>query len=457
MLKKSHTCLIILFLLIFCNTRLLTQEKAIVDQVVAVVGNSIILKSDIYNHKMQYEAQGIDLGSDPFCEVLEESLYQKLLYSQAMIDSIEVSDDHIEMVLDRRLRYFIREIGSREKLEAYYGKTIAELKDEFRDIVREQELSKAMETKITNNVRVTPSEVKRYFNNLSEEDIPVVESQIQLGQIVKIPPVREEEIQDVKRRLNEFRERILKGESFSTLAIMYSEDPGSARRGGELGFVSRGELYHDFEAVAFNLRPGEVSEIFETKAGYHIAQMIERRGELVNVRHLLLRPKVSPYDVQKTKNKLDSIRNLITNDEITFGKAAEKFSDDPSRINEGIMVNPQTGTTKFKPDELEPNLFFVVDRMEPGDVSRPTAMYTDDGREGYRLIYLKEHTEPRKANLEDNYDFINRLALEEKKNKKIEQWVQDKIESIYLHIIEDYIHCDFSYEWMKNSKTTGME
>lgn len=455
MLKNIKFILITLLLILICGNTIFARDKVVIDQVIAVVGNSIILKSDLYNHKMQYEAQGIDLGPDPFCEVLEEALYQKLLYNQAIIDTVEVSDDHVEMVLDRRIRYFVQQIGSREELEDYYGRTIAEIKDDFRDIVREQELSQAMESQITKNVRVTPSEVKRYFNNLSEDEIPVVESRIQLGQIVKIPPISEEETRDVKRRLNEFRDRILRGESFSTLAIMYSEDPGSARRGGELGFMGRGELYHDFEAVAFNLKPGEVSEVFQTQAGYHIAQKIERRGEQVNVRHLLLRPKVSPYDVKKTENNLDSIRKLILDNEMSFAQAAEKFSHDPGRINQGIMINPHTGSTWFKPDELDPNLFFALNRLEPGDVSRPMAMITDEGKEAYRLLYLKEHTEPKKANLKDNYDYIRQLALQEKKKDRIEKWIKEKTDSIYLHVIEDYKNCSFSYEWIKDHITTG--
>ncbi len=453
--KKIKIFPVILLLTLTTANTVIATDKAIVDRIVAVVGNSIILKSDLYNHKLQYEAQGIDLGPEPYCTVLEEALYQKLLYNQAVIDTVEISDDHVEMVLDRRLRYFIQQIGSREELEDYYGKSVSEIKDDFRDIVREQELSQAMESKITRNVRVTPSEVKRYFNDLPDDQIPVVESRMRIAHIVKEPAVSEEEIADVKRRLNEFRDRILRGESFSTLAIMYSEDPGSARRGGELGFMSRGELYHDFEAVAFNLKPGEVSEVFQTQAGYHIAQKIERRGELVNVRHLLLRPRVSPYQVKQTENKLDSIRRIITKGEISFAQAAEKFSQHPSRANQGLIINQHTGSTWFKSDEVDPNLFFVVNRLQPGEISRPVGMITEEGREAYRIVYLKEHTEPQEANLKEHYDYIRQLALQEKKNKRIEKWIEEKIDSVYLHIVEDYKHCSFSYGWIKEIITTA--
>ncbi|MFO7977918.1 MAG: peptidylprolyl isomerase, partial [Bacteroidales bacterium] len=331
------------------------QEKVIIDQVVGVIGTSAILESDLINQKRQMESQGEDLGPQGLCMVFDEMLYQKLLYNQALIDSVEVGDDQVEMVLERRLRFFIQQIGSREKLEAYYGKSIEELKDEFRVIVREQELSRSMEANITENVSVTPSEVRSFFRNLPEDSIPMVESEIVLAQIMKKPPVRPEEIKIVKERLEEFRERILQGESFNTLAILYSEDPGSARRGGELGFYGRGELFPEFEAIAYGLRPGEVSDIVETKAGYHIIQMIERRGEQINVRHILLTPKVTQEDLMEARHELDSIKTLITSGEMTFEEAAIKFSDDPGRMNRGLMVNPYTGTGRFRTEDLEPN------------------------------------------------------------------------------------------------------
>jgi peptidyl-prolyl cis-trans isomerase SurA len=300
-LFKGLMPIIFLFLSICCMPLAQSQERVVIDQVIAVVGISAILESDIINQQRQMEAQGMNFGADSHCMILDEVLFQKLLYNQAQIDSIEVADDQVEQVLERRLRFFIQQIGSREKLEAYYGKSIDELKEEFREIVREQELSQRMESKITENISVTPSEVRRFFNSLPPDSIPMVESELMLAKIVKNPPVSKEEIDVVKERLESFRTRVLQGESFSTLAIMYSEDPGSARRGGELGFYGRGELYPEFEAIAFGLRPGEVSDIVETEAGYHIIQMMERRGEQVNVRHILLMAKVSPLDLMAGK------------------------------------------------------------------------------------------------------------------------------------------------------------
>ena len=426
-----------------------SQEKVVIDQVIAVVGNSAVLESDIINQRRQLQGQGIDLGANPDCTLLDDVLFQKLLYNQAILDSLEVSDDQVEQVLDRRLRYFISQIGSREKLEAYYGKSVEELKEEFRDIVREQELGQQMEAKITADVRVTPSEVRSFFNRLPEDSIPMIESELVLGQIVKNPPVQPEEIANVKSRLEEFKQRVINGENFNTLAVLYSEDPGSARRGGELGFFGRGELYPEFEAAAFNLRPGELSDIVETQAGYHLIQMIERRGEQFNVRHILLQPKVSPLDLMAARQELDSIRTLIQNGEMTFSEAALRFSDDPGKINQGQMINPYTGTTRFKSEEIEPNLFFVIDQMEVGDISAPIGMITEEGQQAFRIVQLQSRTEPHRGNLQQDYDFIQQLALEEKQRKATEAWINSRLPNTYVFIHEKFRNCPFQLDWLK--------
>jgi peptidyl-prolyl cis-trans isomerase SurA len=440
--------------LVILSVPAFSQEKVIIDEVVAVIGNSAILKSDVINQQRQLEAQGTNLGPNPVCAMLDDILFQKLLFNQAKIDSIEVSEDHVEQVLERRLRFFISQIGSRERLEAYYGKTIDELKEEFRPLVREQELSQQMESTITQNVNVTPAEVRRFFNSLPPDSIPMVESELVLAKITKSPAVRQEEKDLVRARLLEFRERILKGESFSTLAILYSEDPGSARRGGELGFVGRGELYPEFEANAFSLRPGELSDVVETEAGYHILQMIERRGEQVNVRHILLRPKVSPEDLQQARHKLDSVKTLISSGEMTFAEAAREFSDHPGRINDGVMVNPYTGTSRFRSDELgqiDPNLVFIVDRLEVGEVSEPHTMVTEEGHEAFRLVTVLSRIDPHRANLQEDYDLVQQLALQQKEIGVIRQWIDRRLGSTYVRINEEYRDCMFEHNWLKSN------
>ncbi len=448
-LFKGLMPFVFLVLSVCCMPMAQSQERVVIDQVIAVVGLSAILESDIINQQRQMEAQGMNFGADSHCMILDEVLFQKLLFNQAQIDSIEVADDQVEQVLERRLRFFIQQIGSREKLEAYYGKSIDELKNEFREIVREQELSQRMESKITEHISVTPSEVRRFFNALPPDSIPMVESELILAKIVKNPPVSKEEVDAVKERLETFRTRVLQGESFATLAIMYSEDPGSARRGGELGFYGRGELYPEFEAIAFSLRPGEVSDIVETEAGYHIIQMMERRGEQVNVRHILLMAKVSPLDLLAAKNELDSIKVLIDTGVMTFEEAVEKFSDHPGKINNGLMVNPYTGTNRFRSEEVEPALFFAIDKLETGQITVPIPMLSDDGKQAYRLVKLINRVEPHRANLQEDYDLIQQLALQRKQQQAIQGWIARKLVNTYVFVNDQYRTCRFEYDWIK--------
>ncbi|MFW5752132.1 MAG: peptidylprolyl isomerase [bacterium] len=432
-----------------------SQEPAVVDQVVAVVADSPILKSDLYNQERQLESQGIDFQENSQCRILDDMLYQKLLYNQAILDSVEVSDNQVEQVLDRRLRFFIQQIGSREQLEAYYGKSIEELKDEFRPMVREQELSQMMESQITQDIRVTPSEVRNFFHSLPEDSIPTIESETKLAHITIIPEYEPEEVERTIDRLNEIRTRVLQGENFKTMAILYSEDPGSASKGGELGFYGRGELYPEFEATAYGLAPGEISEIIETEAGYHIIQMIERRGDLINVRHILMQPQISPLQLNQAKNKLDSIRDLIVKDSLSFEKAATKFSDDPNKVNGGVVMNPYTNTTRFKNDEIDQNLFFAIEKLEKNDITKPVPFRNEDGKQGYRIVKILDRIEAHTANLQSDYDFIQELALERKKMKEVQNWINKKISTTYVYISDDFDHCQFSADWKKSKELTG--
>lgn len=443
---------LVFLLLLIPHHQGFTQQNIVVDHIVGVVGSNAILKSELMDQKIQVQTQGVELGDEPLCTMLDDMMFQKLLYNQAMVDSIEVDDAEIEMEIERRLRFFIQQIGSRERLEEYYGQSVDELREEFWDPIREQMISQRMESQITRNVSVTPSEVRTFFESLSEDEIPMVESELALAKIVIEPTLQVEEVEAVKERLEGYRQRIIEGENFRTLAILYSDDPGTARQGGELGFVRRGELHPEFEAVAFSLEPGEVSGIVETRSGYHIIQPIERRGEEVNVRHLLLRPQVSPEVEQETINKLDSIRTAIMSGEITFRDAARQYSDHRSANSGGIMVNPYTGTTRFKTDELDPNLFFVVDRLEVGEISRPMQTMTEDGGQAFQIITVRERVDPHPANLQQDYDFIKNLALQEKKDKRLDEWVKSRLKGTYITIHEDYEHCGFDHDWLKYAR-----
>ena len=449
---RSSIVIVLAFVLlaIIGTSRIQAQSRVMIDQIVAVVGDNAILESDIVNQRRQIQGQGTNLGDNPECLILDDLLFQKLLYNQAIIDSVLVSDDHVEQVLERRIRFFVQQIGSRERLEAYYGKSIEEIKAEFRSVVREQEMSRQMQSVITQGVRITPSEVRAFFNRLPADSIPLIESELTMAQIVRTPPVSAQERERVRERLEEFRARVIRGDNFATLAVLYSEDPGSARRGGDLGFFGRGELYPEFEAAAFALRPGEVSEIVETPAGFHIIQLIARRGEQFNARHLLMRPTVSPVELNAARLQLDSIRTAIQNGTISFADAAMQFSNDPSRTNQGVMVNPVTGTTRFLVAHIESNLFFAIDRMQDGEVSAPMAMLTEDGNQAFRIVKLVQRSEPRSASLLTDYDFIQEMALEDKRRKAVIDWVNRNLPGTFVYIHENYRYCDYDVDWLRN-------
>jgi peptidyl-prolyl cis-trans isomerase SurA len=391
--------------------------------------------------------QGYKSDSNFKCSLLEELLYQKLLLNQAELDSLKVTDSQIESDLDRRVKYFSKQMGGDEQLEKYYNKSITQIKEDFRDIIKNQLLQQSMESKINENIKVTPSEVKKFFNGLSKDSVPNVSSQVEIGEIVITPKVNEEEKNKAKDKLATIRDRIIKGEDFATLAILYSEDEGTASKGGELGFTERGELDPAFAAAAFKLKADEISPIIQSQFGYHIIQLIERRGEQINVRHILIRTKVATEDLLKAKLKLDTVYSLMKADSITFAKAAAKYSDDPSRTNGGVMINTESGTSKFEPDQLDQSVFFVVDKLKVGEFSQPVPMKTEDGKQAYRILYLKSRSDPHRANMKDDYDFIQQAALKQKQNNTTQEWVKKKAIVTYIHIADEYKNCKFNYQW----------
>ncbi|HPT03930.1 MAG TPA: peptidylprolyl isomerase, partial [Bacteroidales bacterium] len=311
-------------------------------------------------------------------------------------------------------------------------------------------MAEQVQSKITENIKITPSEIKAFYNRMPDDSIPFIDTEYEIGQIVKQPPVSAEALSEAKEKLMNLRQRIVKGESFSTLAILYSEDPGSAKKGGELGMFSRGEMYPEFEAVAFGLKPNQVSDIIKTKAGLHILQLIERKGDYVNVRHILIQPKVSPFDLAKASSYLDSIAGVIKHDSISFEKAALKYSDDPGKINGALMVNPQTNTSRFEAKQLDPKVFFIVDKMKVGEISKAVPLTTEEGKQAFQLLYLKVRTDPHKANLKDDYNKIQNWALEEKKGKAIDDWIKSKTDKTYISIIDEFKNCNFQHKWITN-------
>jgi len=439
---QKFSIISILFFLIFFGSQ--AQDKKIIDQIIATIGKQAILQSEVESQAMQMRAQGYYTSGDLECEVFEEILFSKLLVNQAILDSIEVNDSEVNAEMERRLNYFINQIGSEEKLEEYYKKPVADIKEEFRVVIKEQMLSQRMQQKITADLKVTPQEVKAFFKNIPEDSLPTINIEFEMEQISVSPKIEEMEILRIKDKLREYKERITQGESFATLAVFYSEDPGSATRGGELGFVSRGDLVPEFSAVAFNLKEGEVSKIVKTEYGYHIIQLVEKKGERINCRHILLKPKISPDEKKKARQRLDSVRTQIVTKEITFKEGCWKFSEDEdTRLNGGIIINPQTGNSKWEAGQLEPKLANAIQDLKVGEISTPFETVDASGQTVYKIVLLKTKTEAHVANLKDDYQRIQDLALEKKKTTFVDDWVSKKVKSTYLRIDDDYKNCAF--------------
>ena len=435
------------------------RQPQVIDKVVAVVGKNIILQSDIENQYIQYRMQGMaeGTGQEVRARILEDLLLQKLMLNQAEMDSINVTDEDVERQMDQKLQYFISRFGSKEKMEAQFGKTLTEIKEELRKGQKDQMLQEQIQAKIMENVVVTPQEVKDFFLNIPKDSLPTISPEYEIVQIVKRPPVSIDEKLQVKDRLYQIRKRILEGESsFATMAVLYSEDPGSARQGGELGFTGRGEFATEFENVAFNLHDGEISDVVETQFGFHIIQLIEKRDNVVNCRHILLTAKVPVEALEKAQNELDSVAQLVRNGDMSFEEACKKYSDDDSKSNGGYLTNAATGGNWLSLQDLQEleqsypeykNLAFVITRLEVGEISDPLPMTTNENKDAFRLIMIKSKTDPHQANLKDDYNLIQNWALNQKRQEAIGKWVKNKAAKAYIRLDDTYKNCDFYYDW----------
>ena len=422
----------------------------IVDEIIAVVGNEVVLSSDIETQYLQYLSQGYTDSEEVRCQIIEDVLYQKLLVHQAKLDSTDVSEDDVNQELDSRLNSFISQLGSEEALEEYFKKSTSELKIEFYEIIYNQLLTQRMQSSITSSVSITPEEVKLFFQEMKKSsDIPVMPTTLEISQIIKIPEITLDEKSRIRKKLISFRDRIKNGEDFTVLATLYSDDTESAKNGGELGFVGRGALVPEFESAAFSLKRDQISEVIETQFGYHIIQLIERRGETVNVRHILLKPKVSSASLLEAKTQLEKVENLMKSEEITFEEAARFHSDDVSKNNGGLLINPQTGSSLFTVEELPLNIRYSADRMNEGDVSSISQFVMDDGKKAYRIIKITRKLKEHSANLIDDFSLINDAALNEKKQQEIAEWVVEKIKITYIRFDYDYNNCDVLKKWKK--------
>ena len=430
------------------------SQSNVIDQIVAKVGNEIILKSDIENQYYQVLAQGYVEEEDLRCEVLEELLFQKLLYLQAKADSIQVTDREVESELDRRLSIFITQYGSEEKLEEYFGKSISEIKSDFRELIREQMMTQKVQQKLTSDIKVSPSDVRMFYESLPKDELPVIQGYYEFSEIVIVPKITKEEKEKTIEKLNNIRERIIQGESFATMAILYSEDPGSASKGGELGFVSRTDLVPEFSAVAFNLTStNDVSRVVETEYGFHIIQLIERKGNLMNFRHILITPKPDDKSIMEAEKKAEEIYALIKSDSLNFAEAVIKYSEGDSKQNFGKVTNPYYGNTRMTTEVIDPFTLKIISKMKPGDISEPFLASTGRGSKVMRIIRLDNKVDTHTANLIDDYQEIQQMALQAEGMKIIKKWIENIISKTYIDIDKSYSNCKFKYaDWYKSKK-----
>lgn len=442
----------ILSLMLIFTIKFAIGQELMIDRVVATVGDKIILQSDIENQVLQFLSQGIPTTSDLRCQVLEELMIQKLLLTQAEIDSVEVGISRIESELDRRLMYFVRQIGSEKKLEEFYNKSLLEIKEDFRPLIKEQLTTQMMQSNIIADINVSPKAVQKYYKSLKEDSIPLVNTQYEINQILVYPPQNEEAKNVVREELLNLRQRIIDGERFSTLAVLYSEDPGSARRGGELGFRSKNELDPEFAKAAFRLKDdGGISRIVESEFGFHIIQLIAKESNQVNVRHILKIPKIDIKQKIAARNKLDSIRSLINADSLSFKSAALRYSeDDQSKLNDGLMVNPMNASTRFELDALPPQEFNVIKDLKVGEISKAFESVDLKGKIVYKIIRINKIIDSHRADLKNDYGLIEQMAVMDKQQKIIDNWVNEKRSKTYIHIDESFIKCEFLKEgWIK--------
>jgi len=450
----KKTILFYLFLC-FAATQLSAQKKPnIVDEVIWIVGDESILRSEVEEQRLRAQYEGTPIQGDPYCVIPEQIAINKLFLHQAILDSVEVSESSVANQVENRLSFFISQIGSKEKMEEYFGKSTINLREDLRTMFRDQMIIQQMQQKLVGNIKSTPADVRRYFNALPADSIPTVPAQVELQIISFEPPVPIQETNRIKERLREFSDRVNKGTTdFSILATLYSEDTESAKRGGELGFMGRGQLVPEFAAVAFNLSdPKKVSRIVQTEFGYHIIQLIEKRGDRINCRHILLKPRVSISDKNNAVLKLDSITNLIRNGKTSFEQAVTYFSQDKNTaMNAGLMLNEKTGTSKFEYQDLPQEVAKVVYDMHVGEISKPFSMISPTtNKEVVAVVKVKSKSENHKANLLDDYQMLRNYYESKKKEEFIKEWIVRKQKETYISIDPEWQNCKFQYPgWIK--------
>lgn len=433
----------ILLFAIFCCA-ICSYSQNVLDQIIVVVGDDMIKQSDVENQQKLMEQQG---EKSTKCDIFKEMVMQKLLVDQAKIDSVEVSDGEVNNEIDRRIAIISGQKGGLAQLESFYGKTEYEIRNDWKPVIKDQLMAQKAQNTIIGDVEVSPNDVRLYFDE-NQADMPTIPTRYEFAQIVIKPAVSPEEDKALRAKMEEIRKRAINGENFSKLAILYSDDSESAKMGGLLGdYLSRGELVPEFAAVAFRLKEGEISRVVKTDFGYHIIQMVELKGEKAKLKHILLKPQVTVATMQKAFAKADSIRKAI-GDSLTFEQAAVRFStDEKTKNNGGLYMNPYTGTPQFEEGMIDPTTWYSLKTMKPGDISEPILTYDDKGSQVYKILKLVSYTPEHKATLFDDYSDVKEMALDAKKENVLNQWLKKKSSEIFISIkSEEYQDCDLKFE-----------
>ena len=426
----------------------------VIDEVAWMIGDEPIYKSEIEQAYMDLQNERTEIPGDPYCVIPEQLAVERLFLHQADIDTVEVQESMVQMQVDQQMNFLISNLGSREKVEQYFRKSYPDIREYYADNMRKRARVQQVRSGLTKNLKVTPGDVRRYFDALPKDSVPFMPLQVEVQLLTLNPVIPRQEIDDVKARLRDYADRVNRGESeFSTLAILYSEAPEGVR-GGEIGFMGRGQLVPEYAAVAFNLSdPKKVSKIVETEYGFHIIQLIEKRGDRINTRHILLRPKVSQKDKDMAMERLDSLRNdIVDKKTLTFEEAVGQYSQDKdTRMSRGVMVNQETGTTRFEMSQLPQEIAMVVSKLQPGEISQPFIMHNEkNGREVVAMVRLSSRIDAHQANLSDDYQTIKDMYENARKQQIVDQWLAKKIKGTYVRIEDGWRGCEFQYQgWVK--------
>ena len=430
--------------ILFSMVSMAQSNEVVIDKIIAKVDDYIIMKSELERSYLDFLSRGQMRGSNAKCQILQQLVVNKMLMAQSEIDSIFVDDAEVNQNLNRRMSVMAQQFGGESEIERAYGKSIAQIRAEIFDNIKEQLTIQRMQGELTADIKVTPSEVKKFFREIPRDSLPYFSTEVSLAQIVKEAKPGKLQKDKVRNLMLEIRTRIENGESFDALAKQYSQDPGSAARGGQLGFYGRGELAPEFEAAAFSMKPGGISMPVETQFGFHLIQLQEKRGNTYRSRHILITPQPNQSDYLQTENFLDSLRGVIVSGDLTFQAAAKEHSDDQLTSSAGGFFQDESGALSVPAETLDPNIFFTIDTMKIGDITKPIRFQKEDGSYAFRIIYYRDKVAPHQANLDDDYQKISTAALAQKKNKKISQWFEKARSNVFIEVDPEFDNCNLT-------------